>query len=75
MSLPRALIANDRSQIVSSFKLHINLPTWEARNHNWVRHTFQQEHQAVDQAPDDTCSNMHLTHQSQEPEEEFTYIR
>lgn len=44
-------------------------------NHNWVRHTFQQEYQAEDQALDDICSNKHLTHPSQEPEEQITYIR
>ena len=41
----------------------------------WVRHTFQQEHQAEDQALDDICSDTQITHLSQEPEEEFTYIR
>jgi hypothetical protein len=66
---PHAIIANDRSQIASSF------PIERQKNHNWVRHTFQQENQAVDQAPDDICSNMHSTHQSQEPEAEFTHIR
>lgn len=36
-----------------------------------VRDTVQQAHQVVDQALSDICSNMHLTHLFQEPEENY----
>lgn len=40
-----------------------------------LRYTFQQEPQAEDQAQDDTCSNMHLIHLFQEPENKVKTVK